>query len=53
MEGYPVDPAAGRVSNADAYYGVVSMFTDAGFREVQRRSNRRPIMRRTLRARKP
>jgi hypothetical protein len=45
VEGYPVDPRAGRVDNSDAYTGVPSMYLEAGFQEVDRRTQRRPIMR--------
>ena len=51
VEGYPVDPTDRKISNADAYTGVVSMFRRAGFREVARRGSR-PIMRKTLRRRR-
>jgi GNAT superfamily N-acetyltransferase len=44
VEAYPVDPH-GKLSNADAYHGLVWMFEKAGFTEVARRSDRRPIMR--------
>ncbi len=49
VEAYPVDAAAGKTSNADAYTGVLKMFERAGFREVERRRGR-PIVRRTIRA---
>jgi GNAT superfamily N-acetyltransferase len=49
VEAYPVDPAAGPVSNADAYTGVVAMFEAAGFQEVARRHPARPIMRKRIR----
>lgn len=45
VEGYPLDDSAGRLSNSAAYTGVVSMFREAGFEEVARRSPGRPIMR--------
>jgi GNAT superfamily N-acetyltransferase len=48
IEAYPVDPEVKAASNADAYTGVVSMFERAGFREVARRKDNRPIMRRRL-----
>lgn len=51
VEGYPIDPREGRVPNAEGYYGVVSMFERAGFREAARRSRRRPVMRRRVRPR--
>jgi GNAT superfamily N-acetyltransferase len=49
VEAYPVDPAQGKPSNADAYTGVVKMFERAGFREVERRRGR-PIVRKRIRA---
>jgi GNAT superfamily N-acetyltransferase len=51
VEGYPVDPTDHKISNADAYTGVVSMFRRAGFREVARRGSR-PIMRKRVRPRR-
>ncbi|HEX9891344.1 MAG TPA: GNAT family N-acetyltransferase [Actinomycetota bacterium] len=45
VEGYPVATADGKVPGASIYTGVVSMFRRAGFREVERRSEKRPIMR--------
>ncbi len=48
VEAYPVDPKVKAVNNADAYTGVVSMFERAGFKEVARRKDHRPIMRRRL-----
>lgn len=48
IEAYPIDPAGGRVTPDEAYYGVVSTFAAAGFREVARRHPKRPIMRLTI-----
>lgn len=48
VEGYPVDPAVKERSNADSFTGVVKMFEGAGFREVERRSEARPIYRRDV-----
>lgn len=48
VEGYPVQPAAGRMADAFAWTGLPSAFTRAGFREVARRSPARPIMRRVV-----
>ncbi len=48
VEGYPVEPKAGRTADTFAYHGVASAFRDAGFTEVARRSETRPIMRRTV-----
>ncbi|WXG46426.1 MAG: hypothetical protein WED05_07145 [Candidatus Atabeyarchaeum deiterrae] len=45
IEGYPVDPGKGRIPDAFAYYGLASAFRKAGFVEVVRRSDSRPIMR--------
>jgi GNAT superfamily N-acetyltransferase len=45
VEGYPVDPGDGRVSSASAYTGLLSTFHKAGFVEVVRRHDTRPIMR--------
>jgi len=50
VEGYPVDTRGVRYSATFAFHGVPATFTAAGFREVLRRSDRRPIMRRTLAA---
>lgn len=49
VEGYPVDPRGKRYADTFAYYGLVATFRKAGFREVARRSDSRPIMRRVLR----
>ena len=45
VEGYPHDPPAGEMPDAFAYTGFFSAFRNAGFKEVARRSARRPIMR--------
>jgi GNAT superfamily N-acetyltransferase len=49
VEGYPL---AGSTESGDAWTGVPSMFERAGFREVERRHPSRPIMRKTIRAKK-
>lgn len=49
VEGYPVD---GTTESGDAWTGVPSMFQRAGFREVERRHPSRPIVRKTIRARR-
>ena len=51
VEGYPLDPAVRKVTNAEAYHGLVPMFEAAGFTEVARRGGR-PIMRRRVRRRR-
>lgn len=46
VEGYPVEPKDGkRYPPAFAWHGVSEIFLRAGFREVARRSETRPIMR--------
>jgi GNAT superfamily N-acetyltransferase len=49
VEAYPWDTHTGRkLSNAEAYIGLLPMFREAGFREVARRSRNRPIVRKAL-----
>jgi GNAT superfamily N-acetyltransferase len=45
IEGYPVEPYTPNMPAAFAWTGLVSAFRKAGFREVARRSNSRPIVR--------
>jgi len=45
VEGYPKEPKKGRMPDAFAYTGLVSSFSKAGFVEVLRHSESRPIMR--------
>jgi len=45
IEGYPIDPVTREVTNSEAYHGLVSTFRACGFREIERRSPNRPIMR--------
>lgn len=45
VEGYPVDPKKGKTPDVFAYTGLASAFHQAGFVEVLRRSETRPIMR--------
>ena len=47
LEGYPVEPTE-RQSPAFVWTGLAGAFTAAGFEEVERRSEKRPIMRRTV-----
>ncbi len=51
LEGYPIEPRHGKVPDAFAYHGLPSAFRAAGFEEICRRSDSRPIMRRRLEAR--
>lgn len=45
VEGYPVEPKGTKLSGSEGFTGVVSAFRKAGFVEVLRRSENRPIMR--------
>jgi GNAT superfamily N-acetyltransferase len=48
LEGYPVDPGKRAVPDLFAYHGLADMFRGAGYKEVARRSQTRPIMRHTI-----
>lgn len=45
VEGYPVEPRKSGIPDPFAYHGLASMFRSAGFKEVARRSETRPIVR--------
>ena len=45
LEGYPVDTRSGGAPDVFVYTGTLSAFRQAGFKEVLRRSETRPIMR--------
>jgi GNAT superfamily N-acetyltransferase len=45
VEGYPVEPRKERMPDVLAYTGLAATFLKAGFTEVLRRSETRPIMR--------
>ena len=45
IEGYPVEPKKGKTADVFAWTGLASAFKKAGFNEVDRRSETRPIMR--------
>jgi len=45
LEGYPVESKSGKMPDPFAYTGLCSAFRKAGFYEVLRRSENRPIMR--------
>ena len=47
VEGYPVDPEAPQ-ADAFVWTGIASAYERAGFREIERRSPTRPIMRRKV-----
>jgi GNAT superfamily N-acetyltransferase len=49
VEAYPWDTGTGRkLTNAEAFIGLLPMFEAAGFREVARRSESRPIVRKVV-----
>lgn len=48
VEGYPVEPTKDEMPDVFAFHGLASAFREAGFEEVARRSETRPIMRWTL-----
>jgi GNAT superfamily N-acetyltransferase len=45
VEGYPVEPKKARIADPFAFTGIASTFRKAGFTEILRRSETRPIMR--------
>lgn len=45
IEGYPVEPKSGKTADVFAWTGLASAFRKAGFKELERRSETRPIMR--------
>ncbi|MCW8804715.1 MAG: GNAT family N-acetyltransferase [Ignavibacteriaceae bacterium] len=45
VEGYPVELKSGKTADAFAWTGLAAAFRKAGFKEVARRSETRPIMR--------
>ncbi|MGB5288785.1 MAG: GNAT family N-acetyltransferase, partial [Ignavibacteriaceae bacterium] len=45
IEGYPVEPKSGKTADVFAWTGISSAFKKAGFKEITRRSETRPIMR--------
>ena len=49
VEGYPVEPAMGKMPDPFIWTGLPSAFRAAGFREALRRSRTRPIMRHEIR----
>jgi GNAT superfamily N-acetyltransferase len=52
VEGYPVEPKKGRMPDPFVYTGLISTFQSAGFEEVLRRSETRPIMRYSINSKK-
>ena len=45
LEGYPVEPKKDRMPAVFAWTGIASAYLKAGFKEVARRSETRPVMR--------
>jgi GNAT superfamily N-acetyltransferase len=45
LEGYPTEPKDGKAIDIFVYTGLMSAFDQVGFVEVERRSEKRPIMR--------
>ncbi len=45
LEGYPIEPKKDKMPDAFAWTGISAAFLTAGFKEVARRSETRPIMR--------
>jgi GNAT superfamily N-acetyltransferase len=45
VEGYPIEPTTGRMADAFVWTGIATTFQRAGFKEVERRSKGRPVMR--------
>lgn len=45
VEGYPIEPKTPRIPTVFAWTGLASAFQQAGFIEVERRSDTRPVMR--------
>ena len=48
VEGYPVEPRRDRMPDIYAWMGLASMFEEAGFTEIARRSETRPLFRKIL-----
>jgi GNAT superfamily N-acetyltransferase len=48
VEGYPVEPRSDHMPEIYAWMGLASMFENSGFKEIARRSETRPVMRRIL-----
>jgi GNAT superfamily N-acetyltransferase len=48
LEGYPLEPKEDKMPDAFAWTGISAAFQSAGFKEVARRSETRPIMRYNL-----
>ena len=52
LEGYPVEPKKAKIADTFAYTGLASTFSKAGFVEVFRRSETRPMMRYMIKKKK-
>jgi GNAT superfamily N-acetyltransferase len=49
VEAYPIDTRGARASSAEIFTGTLEMFQRAGFAEVRRRADKRPVVQRALR----
>jgi GNAT superfamily N-acetyltransferase len=49
VEGYPIEPSMDKTPDPFVWVGLPSAFSKAGFKEIARRSPKRPIVRRTVR----
>ncbi len=49
VEGYPVDTRGSRKTSAELYHGTLTLFLGAGFRVVERRGERRALVRKEIR----
>jgi hypothetical protein len=45
VEAYPIEPRHANLPDVSSFTGIASVFSEAGFVEVLRRSEKRPIMR--------
>ena len=52
VEGFAVEPRKGRMPDTFAFHGPAAAYLKAGFKEVLRRSETRPIVRRMIRGKK-
>src|SRR5690606_15861796 len=48
VESYPIEPKKGEMPSVFAWTGIASAYTKAGFCEVSRRSESRPVMRKYM-----
>jgi len=53
VEAYPIDTRGARASSAEIFTGTLEMFQRAGFADVRRRADKRPVVQRALRSPAP